>query len=99
MKKLSNTEANLKNSVAQKEKKSVYFSANKLISKNQSVFQPGDSCINQLLAITHKIFTSFDNGLKVRIVSLDIYKAFEGLNFKLKQSGISGELLHILSDF
>ena len=23
-----------------------YFSANKLISKNQSGFQPGDSCIN-----------------------------------------------------
>ena len=47
----------------------IYFSANKLISKNQSGFQPGDSCINQLLSITHKIFTSFDNGLEVRSVS------------------------------
>ena len=36
---------------------------NKLISKNQSGFQPGDSSINQLLSITQQIFTSFDNGL------------------------------------
>ena len=26
----------------------IYFSANKLISKNQFGFQPGDSCFNQL---------------------------------------------------
>ena len=37
-------------------------------------------------------------------IILDIYKAFdkvwhEGLIFRLKQNGISGELLHILSDF
>ena len=43
----------------------IYFSANKLISKNQSGFQPGDSCINQLLSITHKVFRSFENGLEV----------------------------------
>ena len=82
----------------------IYFSANKLISKNQSGFQPGNSCINQLLSITYEIFTSLDNGLEVRSVFLDISKAFdkvwhEGLIFKLKQNDISGELLHILSDF
>ena len=82
----------------------IYFSANKLISKNQSGFRPGDSCINQLLSITQKIFTFFDNGLKVRSVFLGISKGFgkvwhEGLIFKLKQNKISGELLHILSDF
>ena len=75
-----------------------------LISKNQSGFQPGDSCINQLLSITYEIFTSFDNRLEVRSVFLDISKAFdkvwqEGLIFKLKLDGISGELFHILSDF
>ena len=82
----------------------IYFSANKLISKNQSAFQPGDSCISQMLSIGHGIFTSFDNGLEVRSVFLDISKAFdevwqEGLIFKLKQNGISGKRLHILSDF
>ena len=71
----------------------IYFSANKLISKNQSGFQPGHSCINQLLSITNEISTSFDNGLEVRGAFLDISI------FKLKLNGISGELLHILSDF
>ena len=82
----------------------IYLTGNKLISKNQSGCQPGDSCINQLLSITHEICSSFDNGWEVRSVFLDISKAFdkvwhEGLIFKLKQNDISGELLHILSDF
>ena len=46
----------------------------------------------------------FDNGLEVRNIFLDIYKASPkvwhvGFIFKLKQNGSSGELLHILSDF
>ena len=65
--------------------------------------QPGDSCINQLLSITHEIFASFDNGLEVKSVFLDISKALdkvwhERLTFKWKQNYTSGELLHILSD-
>ena len=67
-----------------------YFSANKLISKNQTVFQPSNSCINQILSITPEILISFGNGLEVRSAFVDIYKAFnqvwiEGLIFKLKQ--------------
>ena len=38
-------------------------------------FKPGDSCINQLLVITHEIYKSFDDGFKVRGVFLDISKA------------------------
>ena len=45
---------------------SEYLTANKLISENQSGFKPGDSCINQLLSITHEIYNSSDNGLEVR---------------------------------
>ena len=50
------------------------------------------------------IFTSFDNGLEVRSVFLYMSKAFdkvwhEGLIFALKQNGISGELLQVISDF
>ena len=71
-----------------------FFIENELISPNQLGFKPGDSCINQLLAITHEIHKSFDDGFKVRGVFLDISKAFEkvwheGLIFKLKQNDIS----------
>ena len=54
-----------------------FFIANNLISKNQSGFRPGDSCINQLLSITHEIYQSFDDNLEVRAIFLDISKAFD----------------------
>ena len=81
-----------------------FFSENELISHNQSGFRPGDSCINQLLCITHDIYQSLDDGLETRGVFLDISKAFdkvwhEGLLFKLKQNGISGNLLNVITDF
>ena len=77
---------------------------NELISPNQSGFKPGDSCINQLSAITHEIYKSFDNEFEVRGVFLDISKAFdkvwhEDLFFKIKQNGISGNLLNLLCDY
>ena len=50
---------------------------NNLISSNQSGFNPGDSCINQLLSITHEIYKPFDDGFEVRGVFLDISKAFD----------------------
>ena len=54
-----------------------FFLGNKLISINHSGFKPGDSCINQLLSITHEIYKSFDDGLEVKSVFLDISKAFD----------------------
>ena len=54
-----------------------YFIENNLISENQSGFKPGHSCINQLLAITHETFSSFDDNYEVRGVFLDISKAFD----------------------
>ena len=53
-----------------------FFIKNGLISQNQSGFKPGDSCVNQLLSITHEIYKSFDDGFDVRSVFLDISKAF-----------------------
>ena len=82
-----------------------FFIANHLISTNQSGFKPGDSCINQLLSITHGIYASLDDGgYKVRDVFLDISKTFdkvwhEDLIFKLEQNGISGKLLRLIKDF
>ena len=70
-----------------------------LLNRNQSWFRPSDSCINQLLPITHEIFESFDcnPSPEVRPVFLDISKSFDkvwhkGLLYKLKSMGISGEL-------
>ena len=67
-----------------------FFIENKLISSNQSGFKPGDSCINQLLSIIREIYESFDEGLKVKSVFLDITKAFDevwhdGIIYKLTQ--------------
>ena len=81
-----------------------FFIEDKLISSSQAGFKPGDSCINQLLSITHEIYSSFDEGLKVRSVFLDIAKAFDkawldGIIFKLTQNDISGNLLNLLRDF
>ena len=54
-----------------------FFLANNLLAPNQSGFKPGDSCINQLLSITLKIYSSFDDRSEVRRVFLDISKAFD----------------------
>ena len=76
---------------------------NNLISTAQPGFKPSDSCINQLLSITHEIYQSTDEGHEIRGVFLDISKAFEvwheGLVFKLKHNDISGNLLNIFEDF
>ena len=78
----------------------------RLLNPNQSGFRQSDSCINQLLAITHEIFEAFDCNptLEVRSVFLDISKAFdkvwhEGLLFKLRSMGISGELYNLLGNY
>ena len=81
-----------------------FFINNDLISQHKSGFKPGDSCINQLLSITREIYQSFDEGLDVHSVFLDISKAFDKvwhdrIIFKLKQNGISGNLLNLLSNF
>ena len=50
-----------------------------LLNPNQSGFRSSDSCIKQLLSITHEILQSFDPTppLEVRSVFLDISKAFD----------------------
>ena len=50
-----------------------FFVRNDLISQNQSGFKLGNSCINQLLAITYEIYKSFDACLDARAVFLDIF--------------------------
>ena len=83
-----------------------YFEDLKILNVNQSGFRSGDSCTNQLLSITHQIYTSFNinPSHETRGVFLDISKAFdrvwhEGLIYKLKKHGISGNLIKLLESF
>ena len=83
-----------------------YLNGNGLLTKNQSGFRPGDSTSNQLLFLVNVIHEAFDNPkcLEVRAVFLDISKAFdkvwhEGLIFKLKLNGISGNLLKFFESY
>ena len=80
-----------------------FLSDNNLLSLNQSGFRSGDSCINQLFSINHEILNAFDKGYEVCGIFLDISKAFDkvwhdGLLFKLRQNGISGDIINILQD-
>ena len=50
-----------------------FFTENNLRSPNQSDFKPGDSCINQLLSITHEIYNCFDDGLDVQGIFLEAF--------------------------
>ena len=61
-------------------------------------------CINKLLSINHEILNTFGTGLVVRGIFLDLSKAFhkiwhDGLIFKLRQNGISGDIINISRDF
>ena len=73
---------------------------------NQSGFRPGDTTINQLLFITHKIYCAFEASKETRAVFLDLSKAFvfdrvwhEGLIHKPRCNGVSGKMLAPISSF
>ena len=56
-----------------------YLHRNDILSKNQSGFRSGDSCVSQLISITHEIYKAFDGNpsLETRGIFLDISKAFD----------------------
>ena len=77
---------------------SFFFLASNFLAPNKSGFKADDFCINQLLSVTHEIYSSFDDGFEVRNVFLDISKALnkvwhERIIFKVKQNGILDDLL------
>ena len=81
-----------------------FLDSNHLLSEDQSGFRPGDSAINQLLSVTHEIFSSFEHFDETRAAFLDLSKAFdktwhEGLIYKLRNLSISGNLLDLLTNY
>ena len=77
-----------------------FFTENSLILEIQSGSKPGESCTTQLLSLTHQIHRFFNDGHEVRSAFLDMCKTFDkDLIFKLKQNGVSGNLLSTLADF
>ena len=71
----------------------------------QSGFIEGDSCANQLLAITHEIHKNFDANSSIDTIGfLNITTAFDkvwhhGLICKLQSYGIQSELLKVPENY
>lgn len=71
-----------------------YLKQHSTITHFQSGFQTGDSTVNQLLHMYNDFAKALDKGNEVRVVFLDISKAFDklwhtDLIFKLRSIGIS----------
>ena len=83
-----------------------YLKKNNLLSPHQSGFIPEDSCVQQLMSITHEIYNAFDcnPSLEVRGMFVDISKVFDkvwhdGIIYRLKVSGVTGGLLKLIEIF
>lgn len=81
-----------------------FLNENNLLYKYQSGFLPNHSTTFQLIDIYHHICQTFDNNQYSCMVFCDVSKAFDrvwhkGLIFKLKQHGISGNLLDWISNY
>ena len=77
---------------------------NNLLYKYQSGFLPSHSTTFQLIDVYHHICQTFDNNQYAWMVFCTLSKTFDrvwhkGLIFKLKQYGISDEVLNWLTDF
>ena len=81
-----------------------FFRTNFTVSLWQSGFLPGHSTVTQLIEIYDEFCKAVEKGKEIRVVFLDISKAFDrvwhaGLLNKLQGSGIRGRLLQWLKDY
>ena len=81
-----------------------YFRENFILSSYQSGFQSGKSTVTQLTEVYHEFCSAVDNNKEIRVIFLDISKAFDkvwhrGLISKLKRCGIDGDLLKWFEDY
>ena len=77
------------------------FRENFVLSIFQSGFQEGKSTVTQLLEIYHKLCLTVDENIEVRVVFVDISKAFDtvwhrGLIVKLQQCVIGENVIKCL---
>ena len=77
---------------------------NFILSTYQSGFLPGRSTVTQLIEVYHSFCKSIDRNKEVRVIFLDISKAFDrvwhkGLLYKLQKCGISGNILGWFSNY
>ena len=84
----------------------VHLNNNNLLHSNQSGFRAGDSCVHQLISVTHDIYKAFDANpsLEVKGVFLDLSKAFDkvwhgGLLYKLRRMGVCGKYFGLIDSF
>ena len=75
-----------------------------LLTWRNSAYKTGDSTVNQLTYLVHRIYEALSQGKDVCFVSLDASAAFDrvwhkGLLFKLKRLGIKGTLLTWIADY
>ena len=58
-----------------------FLNKNDLFNNSQSGFRPNDSCLHQLIAIAHNIFSAFDANasLELRSVFLDLSKGCDAV--------------------
>ena len=83
-----------------------YIELENLLNINQSGFRAYDSCINQLISMTHEMYRAFKciSSLEFRGIFLDLSKAFDKVwhqvrLFKLESFGIRGNLLNLLENY
>ena len=81
-----------------------YLVDHALITQYQSGFLLGFSTVSQVTELYHSICQAMSKKDEVRVVFLDISKAFDrichkGLIFKLSRTGVSGGLLNWFSNY
>ena len=81
-----------------------HFIENSIISEKQAAYLKGDSTINQLLYMIHKIKTAWLDGKIVQACFLDVSAAFDrvwhnGLLAKLEQVGVEDKCLDLFKSY
>ena len=81
-----------------------HVSENNLMPPNQYGFVKGSSTISQLLDISHLIATALDSRLTMKLLFLDVSKAFDrvwhrALLYKLERLGVRGKVLDWFADY